>query len=246
MRLLRFLLVLVLVAWLSAPLVGAADADDGKPDNPGDDRKVEKDKPPADEDDNGKDGKPDDDQQKDGDKDDPEEGGRDNPPIPSVEIKRININVYPHDVILIKGKMVEREDVGAYLKKLVDDARKDAVEVTLIPFSKEQMPEVAEIIKVARAVGYTRVSFISAKPKKKEITEVLILVSRSGVMVVNDAIVQPKALKGHLEKLVKPERREKVSVIVFAGAQSRKYVSKVVKTAREVGFKDILFGPIGD
>jgi biopolymer transport protein ExbD len=169
----------------------------------------------------------------------------DNPPAPAPEIRRINITVFPHEVIIVRGEMVELAALREHLEKLVPDARKPGVEVIVNPNSPREMDVVPRIIQAATDAGYTNVSYISAKPEKPPITEISILISRTGDIFVDESGVAEKDLKAHIEKLVEEERRAKVSVYIRASrlVPPRK-IADVSKLVHGLGFKDIVFGVI--
>lgn len=157
-------------------------------------------------------------------------------------IKRILINVFPHDVIVIRAKMILMKDLRDHLAKLVAPARRAAVEITIIPQTEGEMSQVARVVLIARDLGYRKVAYESPKRKEKVLREVRILVSRTGLILVNNAEVTEKKLREHLEKLVKADRRPKVRVIVNASRRVKmKRVTNVTKLCRDLGFKKIYF-----
>lgn len=145
-----------------------------------------------------------------------EDVDRDNPPIPGAEIRRVTISVFPNKVIVVKGKMVEIAELREHLKELVPDARKPAVEMILIPSSKREMGLVAKIIGIAKELGYTNISYVGPRKRKVLITDVRILISKTGDFLVNADLVENGKLRTHLEKLVKEERRQRVRIILTA------------------------------
>jgi len=176
-----------------------------------------------------------------------DDADRDNPPIPRVEIRRVNINVFPNQVIIVRGKMIAFEDLREHLKNLVPDARKAAVDVLVIPHSKKEMPLVSKIVVMAKGLGYTKVSFLSPPKHKPKITEITILLSKTGDVFVNDVLIGEKELKEHLEKLVEEDRRKKVRVIICASRLVKvKKVTEVTELCRELGFEDVVFAPIAE
>lgn len=172
---------------------------------------------------------------------------QDNPPIPSGEIKRIAITVFPDEVIVVRGKMVDLADLREHLQKLVPDAKKPGVEVTVIPNSKKEMDLVPRIIQLVKEAGYTNVSYVSAKPQKPRLTEFTILLSKTGELFVEDNLIEAKELKSHLEKLVEEERRPKVRVYIRASRLvQHKSITEISKLCQSLGFKDIVFGIIAE
>jgi len=172
---------------------------------------------------------------------------QDNPPIPSGEIKHITISIFPDEVIVVRGKMVELANLREHLGKLVPDARKPGVEVTVVPNSKKEMDLVPRIIQLAKEVGYTNVSYISATTQKPKLTELTILLSKTGELFVEDTLITEKELKGHLEKLVEEERRPKVRVFIRASRLvPHKKIAEISKLCQSLGFKDIVFGIIAE
>lgn len=177
----------------------------------------------------------------------PDDADRDNPPIPSAEIRRITINIFPGDVIVVKGKMVKLADLREHLKNLVPDAKKAAVEVLVCPNSKKEMNRVAQIIVMARKLGYTNISYVSAKKTRPKITEITILLSRTGEILVDEDSVKEKELQEHLQKMVEEKRRAKVRVYVRASRLvGYKRIGKITAVCRKAGFKDIVFRIIAE
>ena len=176
-----------------------------------------------------------------------DDADRDNPPIPRAEIRRVTINVFPNQVIIVRGKMVAFEDLRKHLKGLVGDARKAAVNVLVIPHSKKEMTLVSKIIVMALELGYTKVSFLSPPKHKPKVTKITILLSKTGDVFVNDVLIGEKELKEQLEKLVDADRRKKVRVTIRASRLVKiKKVTEVTELCRELGFKDIVFAPIAE
>ena len=176
-----------------------------------------------------------------------DDADRDNPPIPPAEIRRVNINVFPNQVIIVRGKMVAFEELREHLKDLVPDARKAAVDVLVIPHSRKEMSLVSKIIVIAKELGYTKVSFLSPPKHKPKLTEITVLLSKTGDVFVNDVLIGEKELKGQLEKLVDEDRREKVRITIRASRLVKiKKVTEVTELCRELGFKDIVFAPIAE
>ncbi|KPL04804.1 MAG: hypothetical protein AMK75_00445 [Planctomycetes bacterium SM23_65] len=176
-----------------------------------------------------------------------DEADRDNPPIPSARIRRVTINVFPNEVIVVKGKMVELKKLSEHLKELVPDARKAAVEVIILPHSKKEMPLVSKIIIMAKKLGYTKVSFEGPRKQKPKLTEITILLSRTGDLFVEDDLITEKELKGKLEQLVEEKRRPKVRIYIRASRLvKRKKVAEISKLCQSLGFKDIVFGIIAE
>jgi biopolymer transport protein ExbD len=160
-------------------------------------------------------------------------------------LKRIPITVYPHEVIVVRGKMVEMKDLKTHLAGLVPDTRKTAVEVTVYPNSKEEMGLVPEIIRIAKEAGYTNVNYASAKEAKPLVWEITILVSKTGNILVNDEGVAEKDVQACLEKLVEPERRARVTITLCATRLvNKKSLAAVSKACRDAGFKDVQFALI--
>ena len=156
------------------------------------------------------------------------------------EIKKIPITIYPHNVIVVRGKMVELANLKAHLAGLVPDAKKPSVPVTIYPNSKAEVPQVAEIVRIAKEAGYTSVSYESPKEVKEAITQIGVLISRTGGIFVDDVGVALADLKAHLEKKVEAERRPKVTVLVyFTRLVPMKTVNEVMKTCRDAGFTDV-------
>jgi len=175
------------------------------------------------------------------------EPDRDNPPIPSGQIRRVTISVFPNEVIIVKGKMVEMDDLREHLKGLVPDARKTVVDVLIIPHSKNEMTLVSKIIVMAKELGYTKVSYVGPRKQKPLLTEVTILISRTGEVFVEDDLIDEKELKGKLENLVDEKRREKVRVYLRASRLvKRTKVAEISKLCQSIGFKDIVFGIIAE
>jgi biopolymer transport protein ExbD len=171
----------------------------------------------------------------------------DNTAPPPPDIRRINITVFPHEVIIVRGEMVELAALREHLEKLVPDAKKPGVEVIVNPNSPKEMDLVPKIIQAAKDAGYTNVSYNSAKLEKPVITEISILLSRTGDIFVGDSGVAEKDLKAHLQKLVEEERRTKVTVYIRASrlVLPRK-IADVSKVVKDAGFKDLVFGVIAE
>jgi biopolymer transport protein ExbD len=172
---------------------------------------------------------------------------QDAPPTARAEIRRINITVFPHEVIVVRGEMVDLAALREHLQKLVPDPKKPGVEVIINPNSPKEMDLVPKIIQAAKDAGYTNVSYISAKPEKPVITEISILVSRTGDIFVDENAVAEKDLKTHLGKLVEEERRSKVTVYVRASRMvPHRKIADVSKLVKDLGFKDLVFGVIAE
>lgn len=176
-----------------------------------------------------------------------DEADRDNPPIPSARIRRITVNVFPNEVIVVKGKMVEMDKLREHLKQLVPDARKPTVDVLVIPHSKKEMTLVSKIIMMAKDLGYTKVSFEGPRKRKPLLTQVTILLSRTGKVFVEADLIDEKELKGKLEKLVEEKRRPKVRIYIRASRLvKRSKVTEISKLCRSIGFEDVVFGIIAE
>lgn len=176
-----------------------------------------------------------------------DEADRDNPPIPSAEVRRVTINVFPNEVIVVKGKMIGLKNLREHLRELVPNARKPAVEVLLIPHSKKEMGLVSGIIVMAKELGYTKVHFVGPKKRRPKITEIRILLSKTGDIVVDNDRIARKRLKEHLEKKVDEKRREKVRIYIRATRLVKlKRVRETTVLCRSLGFKDIVFGIIAE
>ena len=176
-----------------------------------------------------------------------DDADRDNPPIPSAQIRRVTINVFPNKVIVVKGKMVELKKLREHLKQLVPDARKPAVEVIILPYSKKEMPLVSKIILTAKKLGYTKVSFEGPRKRKPRLTQITILLSRTGDIFVEADLITEKELKGKLEKMVEEKRRPKVRIYIRASRLiKRKKVAEISKLCQLLGFKDVVFGIIAE
>ncbi len=174
------------------------------------------------------------------------EGGE-APPAPKPEIKRIPITIYPHNVIVVRGKMVERDQLKDHLAGLVPDAKKPGVEVTIYPDSKAEMAQVPDIVRVAREAGYTNVSYVGPEEKKELPEEITVLVSKTGAIAVDGDPVRADELKARLEKKVAAEDRPKVRVYVrFSRLAKMKQVSEVVRTCRDAGYTDVVPGVIAE
>ena len=172
---------------------------------------------------------------------------QDTPPTARAEIRRINITVFPHEVIVVRGEMVELAALREHLEKLVPDAKKPGVEVIVNPNSPKEMDLVPKIIQAAKDAGYTNVSYVAAKPEKPVITEINILLSKIGDIFVGDDVVAEKDLKTHLEKMVEEERRAKVRVVIRASRLvPHKKIADVSKLVKDVGFKDLVFRVIAE
>ena len=168
-------------------------------------------------------------------------------PPPPAEITKIPITIYANSVIVVKGRMVEMDKLKEHLAALVPDAKKPGVEVTIFPNSKGEMGVVPEIVRIAKEAGYTNVSFESPKPVKELITEIQVLLSRTGAISVDGDGVKDEDLQAHLEKKVPAERREKVTVYIrFTRFVPMKKVGEVAKICRTAGFKDIVTGLIAE
>jgi biopolymer transport protein ExbD len=143
--------------------------------------------------------------------------------------------------------MVDLAALREHLQKLVPDPKKPGVEVIINPNSPKEMDLVPKIIQAAKDAGYTNVSYISAKPEKPVITEISILVSRTGDIFVDENAVAEKDLKTHLGKLVEEERRSKVTVYVRASRMvPHRKIADVSKLVKDLGFKDLVFGVIAE
>ncbi|HUU44011.1 MAG TPA: biopolymer transporter ExbD [Planctomycetota bacterium] len=153
-------------------------------------------------------------------------------------ITRIEIHVFPNDVIVIRGDMITMKELRDHLAKLVDDARKPAVEVHVVPKGEAQMPEVARIVAVAKELGYHKVTYASPPKPKVVYTEIHILVSKTGRLMVGKDEIDEDQLRPHLEKLVPDEKRRKdVLIVVNASRLAKmKQVTAVTKLCREMGF----------
>ena len=168
-------------------------------------------------------------------------------PAEPVEIRKIDITVFPHEVLVVRGKMVEFKDLRGHLAALVPDAKKPTVEVTVFPETKSEMDLAAKVIAIAKEVGYTKVGFVGPPKETVKVTEITILLSRTGHILVNEESVAAKDLKGRLEKLVEADRRAAVRVYVrWSRLVPNKKVTEVTKTCREAGFKDIVPGIIAE
>jgi len=156
-------------------------------------------------------------------------------------MKLIEIHVFPNDVIVIKASMIKMKELRDHLAKLVPAVHRPAVEVTVIPKTEKQMPEVAQIIAVAKELGYRKVGYKSPKKTRTIYTEIHILVSKSGRLLVGKDEIQEQDLAGHLEKLVPDEtRRKDVRIIVNASRLVKmKRVTAVTRTCRKLGFRKV-------
>jgi biopolymer transport protein ExbD len=158
------------------------------------------------------------------------------------EITRIPITVFPNNVIIVKGEMVELDKLQAHLKELVPDAKKAGVEVTVAPKSEKEMDVATQVIKIAHEAGYTKVNYIAPEKKKVVITEIMIIVSRTGDVTVGDSAMKPADVRAYLEKLIEPDRRAKVRINVHATRLApMTKVNEVIKACRDAGFKDVNF-----
>ena len=111
---------------------------------------------------------------------DKKEDEEDKTPKPA-DLDLINIHVFPSDIIVVNGKTMRLKGVEEHLKDLVPDSRKSAVEVVVRPHSKKQMSVTSKIILTTKKVGYTKVSYVSPKPrKKKNVSNIVILISKTG------------------------------------------------------------------
>jgi biopolymer transport protein ExbD len=163
------------------------------------------------------------------------------------EIRKIPITIFPHSVLVVRGEMVELDKLKEHLAALVPDAKKTAVEVTVYPNSKAEEALVSEVVRIAKEAGYTNVSYASAKETKPPVTEITILLSQTGAILVNDEGVAEKDLRARLEKLVEPERRDKVRIYVRATRLVKmKRVGDITRLCRDAGFKDVVFGIIAE
>jgi biopolymer transport protein ExbD len=98
---------------------------------------------------------------------------------------------------------------------------------------------------MAREIGYTRVTFITPQPRKPVLSDIAILLSRTGDVLVNGEPVDKKKVRSHLEGLVEEERRAKVRVVLRASRLvALKDVAAMSKLCREIGFKEIVFGVV--
>ena len=166
---------------------------------------------------------------------------------PAPDIRKIPITIYPHNVLVVRGTMVELDKLKDHLAALVPDAKKSTVEVTVYPNSKAEMGQVAEIVRLAREAGYTKVSYESPPVVKELPQEIAVLVSRTGVIIVDDVTVKEDELKAHLEKKVAAEDRPKVRVYVrFTRLAPMKKVSAVVKICKDAGYVDVVAGVIAE
>jgi len=158
------------------------------------------------------------------------------------EIKHLQINVFPNDVIVVKAKMLRMAELRDHLKALIPDARKPVVSVTVIPHTKKEMTAVAKIVAIARDLGFRKVTYEGPKPPKVIVGEVQILVSKTGEILVNNLPVKEEKLSAHLEALVAPERRATVPVTVHASRKVKfARVTQITKLCRSVGFKKVTF-----
>ena len=172
---------------------------------------------------------------------------QDEEPAGPVEIKKIDITVFPHEVLVVRGKMVELKDLRGHLTGLVPDAKKPGVEVTVFPQTKNEMDLAAKVIAIAKELGYRKVGFVAPPKETPKVTEITILLSRTGEILVNEDSVAAKDLKARLEKLVEADRRAAVRVYVrWSRFVPHKRVTEVTKTCQEAGFKDIVPGIIAE
>ena len=166
-----------------------------------------------------------------------DDGDRDNPPIPTAQIRRVTINLFPNGVIVVKGKMFEFKKLREHLKQLIPDARKPVVDVIIIPHSKKEMSLASKIILMTKKLGYTKVSFEGPRKRKPRLTYITILLSRTGDMFVDDDLITGKELKEKLGKLVEEKRRPKVRIYIRASRLvKRKKVAQVSKPHSPVSF----------
>ena len=160
---------------------------------------------------------------------------------PAPDIKKIPITIYPNRVIVVKGKMVEMENLKEHLAALVPDAKKPGVEVTVYPDSKKEMALVGEVVRIAKEAGYTNVNFESPKEKKELPAEIVILISKTGAVLVDEVSVKDAELQAHLEKKLAAEDRPKVRVYVrFTRLVPMKKVGEVVKICKAAGYTDVV------
>jgi biopolymer transport protein ExbD len=166
---------------------------------------------------------------------------------PAPEIRKIPITIYPNRVIVVKGKMVEMEKLKEHLAALVPDAKKPGVEVTVYPESKKEMDLVGDVVRIAKEAGYTNVTFESPKEKKELPAEIVVLVSKTGAILVDEVSVKEADLQAHLEKKLAAEDRPKVRVYVRATRLvSMKKVRDVIKICKDAGYTDTVFGLIAE
>jgi len=166
---------------------------------------------------------------------------------PAPEIRKIPITIYPNRVIVVKGKMVEMENLKEHLAALVPDAKKPGVEVTVYPETKKEMDLVADVVRIAKEAGYTNVSFSSPKEKKELPAEIVVLVSKTGAILVDEVSVKEADLQAHLEKKLAAEDRPKVRVYVrFTRLVPMKKVGEVVKACKAAGYTDVVPGLIAE
>jgi biopolymer transport protein ExbD len=153
------------------------------------------------------------------------------------DIKRVRIDIFPNDVIVVKGEMVRMAGLREHLEALVAPAKRAAVHVVVAPQSRDELKPAIDVVRVARALGYGKVELLVPPREKPRITEIRILISKSGVLTVNDREVKPDELKAHLEGLVEADRRKDVQVIVNASRLVKvKDMLAVVKICREAGY----------
>jgi biopolymer transport protein ExbD len=163
------------------------------------------------------------------------------------EIQKIPITIFPHGVLVVRGQMVEMAKLKEHLAALVPDAKKPDVEVTIYPKSQAEVALVGEITRIAKEAGYTKITYESPKPVKAKITEITILISRTGAILVDDNEVKLADLQAHLEKKVEADRRPKVRIYIrFTRLVPMKTVADVAKTCRAAGFTDIVTGIIAE
>ncbi len=164
------------------------------------------------------------------------------PPAPRPEIKRIPITIYPHNVIVVRGRMVELDKLKDYLGGLVPDAKKPGVEVIVYPDSRAQLAQVPDIVRIAKDAGYTNVTYMSPEVKKELPEQITVVVSSTGVVTVDGGAVKDEELKAHMEKKLAAEDRPKVRVLVCATRRaSMKQVAVVMKACRDAGYTDVCF-----
>ncbi len=162
-------------------------------------------------------------------------------PPPPAEIKKIPITLYPHAVIVVKGHMVEMNQLKDHLSALVPDAKKAGVEVTIYPNSKNEMNLVPDVVRIAKEAGYTNVNFESPKPVKELPAEIVVLVSKTGAVSIDGDPAKEGELKASLEKKVAAEDRKKVRVLVcFTRLANMKLVAAATKAARDAGYTDVV------
>ena len=164
------------------------------------------------------------------------------PPAPNARIKRLRIDVFPNDVIVIRASMVRLAGVRDHLNALIPDVRKPVVRITVVPQTKKQMTAVAKIVAVAKDLGFRHVTYESPDAKKPRVGQVQILLSKTGEILVNNLPVKEKKLTEHLENLVEEDRRAKVPVTVHASRKVKfARVTQITKLCRSAGFKKVTF-----